>query len=147
MSYLASYLLRILVASEYVFVAAGLLVAQTAAAPRFEVATIKRSEPDTSGPLIGISAGRLTLTGFTLKELMVFGYWIHPSQVVGAAGWMDADKFDIVAKPDESQVPPGGRVPDDVLRQMLQVLLADRFKLNFHDEVKQLPVTVTYERQ
>jgi len=130
---------RILVASACVGIGAGLLVAQTPAAPAFEVATIKLSKPDTPGPLIGISAGRLTLTSFTLKELMVFAYWIHPSQVAGAAGWMDSDKFDIVAKPDENQAPLGARVPDDVLRQMLQVLLADRFKLNFHHEMKQLP--------
>jgi uncharacterized protein (TIGR03435 family) len=109
-------------------------------ATKFEVATIKLSKPDTPGPLIGISVARLTLTSFTLKELMVFAYWIHPSQVVGAAGWMDSDKFDIVAKPDESQVPHGGFVPNDVLRQMLRVLLADRFKLKFHHEMKPLPV-------
>jgi uncharacterized protein (TIGR03435 family) len=113
--------------------AAGLLVAQTPAAPAFEVATIKMSQPDTPGPSIGISAGRLTLTSFTLKELMVYAYWIHPSQVLGASGWMDSDKFDIVAKPE------GGQVPEEQLRKMLQTLLTDRFLLKFHREMKQLP--------
>src|SRR5580692_11105804 len=108
--------------------AAGLLVAQTPAAPAFEVATIKMSQPDTPGPSIGISAGRLTLTSFTLKELMVYAYWIHPSQVLGASGWMDSDKFDIVAKPE------GGQVPEEQLRKMLQTLLKDRFLLKFHRE-------------
>ena len=33
----------------------------------------------------------------------------------------------------------GGEYPEDVLRQMLRVLLADRFKLSFHHDMKQLP--------
>jgi uncharacterized protein (TIGR03435 family) len=111
----------------------GLLIADTPAAPAFEVATIKLAKPDTPGPLIGISAGRLTLTGFTLKELMVYGYWIHSSQVLGAPGWVDSEKFDIVAKPE------GSPVPEEQLRKMLQALLSDRFQLKYHREMKQLP--------
>jgi hypothetical protein len=36
--------------------------AQEPDAPAFEVTSIKPSQPDTAGPLIGISPGRLTLT-------------------------------------------------------------------------------------
>ena len=114
-------------------VAAGTVLAQTTAVPAFDVATIKLSQPDTAGPLIGISAGRLTLTSFTVKELMMYAYWIHPSQVVGAAGWTDSEKFDIVAKPE------GGQTPEEQLRKMLQTLLADRFQLKFHRDTKPLP--------
>jgi len=113
--------------------AAGTVVAQTPAVPAFDVATIKLSQPETAGPLIGISAGRLTLTSFTFKELMMYAYWIHPSQVLGAAGWTDSEKFDIVAKPE------GGQTPEEQLRKMLQTLLADRFKLKFHRDKKLLP--------
>jgi uncharacterized protein (TIGR03435 family) len=119
--------------------AAGAAFAQPATPAVFEVATIKLSQSTAPGPGIGLGAGRLTLTNFTLKELMVYAYWVHPNQVLGAAGWMDSDKFDIVAKPEASQVPAGGRVPEDQLRQMLQVLLADRFQLKFHHDMRQLP--------
>ena len=114
----------------------GPLVADTPVAPAFEVATIKLAKPDTAGPLIGISAGRLTLTGFTLKELMVYAYWIHQSQIVGASGWMDSEKFVIVAKPE------GGQVPEPQLRQMLQTLLIDRFQLKLHHDLRQIPAYV-----
>lgn len=110
--------------------------AQGPDAPAFEVTSIKASEPETKGPLIGISAGRLTLTGFTLKELMVYAYWIHPDQVQKSSGWMDSQKFDIVAKPER------GSVPEDQMRRMLQVMLAERFKLTFHHDRKDLPVYV-----
>jgi uncharacterized protein (TIGR03435 family) len=63
---------------------------------------------------------------------MVYAYWIHPTQVLGATGWMDSDKFDVVAKPE------GDQVPEDQLRKMLQTLLADRLQLKFHHEMKEL---------
>ena len=111
--------------------------AQAADAPAFEVTTIKPSQPDsTAGPLIGISGGRITLTGFTLKLLMVYAYWIHPNQVAGSSGWMDSEKFDIVAKPEKAFL------PQDQLRRMLQTMAADRFKLKFHHEQRELPVYV-----
>src|SRR6185312_17526388 len=91
--------LHVLLASACLHIGQAFLIAQTKPTLSFEVATIKPSQPDTPGPLIGISASGLTLTSFTLKELMVFAYWVHPSQVAGASGWMDSDKFDIVAKP------------------------------------------------
>src|SRR4029077_18246393 len=69
----------------------------------------------------------------------MYAYWIHPSQVLvsagvlGAAGWMDSEKFDIIAKPEE------GQTPEEQLRKMLQTLLADRFQLKFHRDMKPLP--------
>lgn len=107
--------------------------AQGPDSPAFEVTTIKPSDPDTAGPLIGISVGRLTLTAFTLKELMVYAHWVHPNQVLGTSGWMDTQKFDIVAKPEK------GFSSQDQLRQMLQALLADRFKLKYHRGQRELP--------
>ncbi len=107
------------------------MFAQAPDGPAFEVTTIKMGQPGTAGPLIGISAGRMTLTGFTLKELMVYAYWIHPSQVIGTSGWMDSDKFDVTAKPEKP-------VPEEQLREMLQKMLADRFRLTWHRIEKQI---------
>jgi uncharacterized protein (TIGR03435 family) len=67
--------------------------------------------------------------------LMVYAYWIHPDQVQKTSGWMDSGKFDIAAKPE-------GFVPEDQLRRMLQAMLAERFKLMFHHDQKELPVYV-----
>jgi uncharacterized protein (TIGR03435 family) len=108
--------------------------AQAADAPKFEVTTIKPSEPDTEGPVIGISAGSLKLQAFTLRQIMMYAYWIHPDQIQKASGWMESEKFDIVAKPEKSPM------PEEQMRRMLQILLSERFKVNFHHEQKDLPV-------
>lgn len=114
-------------------VSQGVAFAQGGDAPAFEVTSIKLSKLETTDPLIGISPGRLTLTGFNLKMLMVYAYWIHPDQVQKTSGWMDSEKFDIVAKPERA-------VSQDQLRRMLQVMLTERFKLTFHHEQKELPI-------
>src|ERR1700685_4251134 len=53
-------------------------------------------------------------------------------QVVGP-GWIDTDKFDLVAT-----IPAGTTVPQ--FHQMFQSLLAERFKLVVHHESRQVPV-------
>src|SRR5262249_2967031 len=44
----------------------------------------------------------------------------------------DADRFDIVAKADSAQ----GEVKDEQWREMIQLLLEDRFQLKYHREMK-----------
>jgi uncharacterized protein (TIGR03435 family) len=104
-----------------------------AQAPAFEVATIKLSQFGTPGPVIGISAGSIALTGFTFKQLMGYAWWLHSGQVLGTAGWTDSERFDIVAKPGL------GHVPEPQLRTMLQALLVNRFHLTFHHDMKVVP--------
>jgi uncharacterized protein (TIGR03435 family) len=62
----------------------------------------------------------------TLKELIVQAY---KAVDVTGPGWLNSDRFDIIAK-----APPG--TPEDTLRLMLQTLLVDRFKLLIHREQK-----------
>jgi uncharacterized protein (TIGR03435 family) len=53
-------------------------------------------------------------------------------QLSGGPGWLDSDRFELQAKAEgagESQ-----------LRQMLQALLSERFKLVVHTESKEMPV-------
>ena len=104
------------------------------AKPKFEVATIKPSDPGRPG--WGITANRsgtLTTLNTTLADLIKFAYDLHPRQVTGAPAWFDSERFDISAKPDT----PG--LPNIVqMKLMLQQLLADRFALTFHKEKKEL---------
>jgi uncharacterized protein (TIGR03435 family) len=51
----------------------------------------------------------------------------------GAPPWLNADRFDVVAK-----VPPG--TPADSIRLMMQKLLAERFHLTVHKEEKMMKV-------
>src|SRR5690349_8889926 len=83
--------------------AAGLVLGQsgpTSTAPAgFDVASIKPSDPATRGMQIGVSPGGMfTAKGVTVKVLVQQAYDIRDFQISGGPGWLDTEKYDIVAK-------------------------------------------------
>jgi len=68
-----------------------------------------------------------------MRQLIVEAYKVLPFQVVGP-DWLTADRFDVVCK-----MPVASRKEDAPL--MLQSLLADRFKLMVHRELKEQSVS------
>jgi uncharacterized protein (TIGR03435 family) len=111
----------------------------------FEVADIKPSDPNASGPGRGGGfqpGGRLDLRGITLKQLVVIAWDTMPDLVVGGPKFIETDKFDIVAKAPAQAMTgtsangPGNQPPLDIdaLRLMLRALIIDRFKLTTHME-------------
>jgi uncharacterized protein (TIGR03435 family) len=100
--------------------------------PRFEVATIKPSDPN-QRRLYSISGTEVTAVGATANDLIVFAYGVHARQISGAPAWVESDKFDIRGKPEG-----GGRPNPIQFKTMLQKLLADRFQLAFHFDKKAL---------
>jgi uncharacterized protein (TIGR03435 family) len=114
-------------------------------ATEFEVADIKPSDPNASGPGRGGGfqpGGRLDLRGITLKDLIVIAWDTTPGLVAGGPKFIETDKFDIVAKAPASASattggPGRGNQPPldiDALRLMLRALIIDRFKLTTHME-------------
>jgi uncharacterized protein (TIGR03435 family) len=105
------------------------LLAQTPQ-PTFEVADVKPSDPRNLTPRGKgriLPGGRIELPGATLKELIILAYGMQEDMVSGGPGWVSRDRYEVVAKGP-------GNVSIDVLRQMLQSLLTERFKLSFHRE-------------
>jgi uncharacterized protein (TIGR03435 family) len=106
--------------------------------PSFEVATIK---PNNSG---AASMQGLTLRGrnfatrnSSLGDLIAFAYNVQAKQIVGGPDWMDKDRYDIAAVPEQEGVPNA-----EQLRTMIKKLLTDRFKLAFHNDKKELSAYV-----
>jgi uncharacterized protein (TIGR03435 family) len=106
--------------------------------PSFEVATIK---PNISG---AASMQGLTLRGrnfatrnSSLGDLIAFAYNVQMKQIIGGPDWMEKDRYDIAAVPEQEGVPN-----PDQLRTMIKKLLADRFKLTFHNDKKELSAFV-----
>jgi uncharacterized protein (TIGR03435 family) len=77
--------------------------------------------------------GALNATNVSLKKLITYAYDLQDYQITGDAGWMESERYDILAKGE-----PG---PDSarLIRQRVQTLLADRFQLAFHRTTKELP--------
>jgi uncharacterized protein (TIGR03435 family) len=105
--------------------------------PSFEVATIKPSKPDSLGKMFRVQGRRFSTLNTTLSDIISFAYGTHPKQLVGAPAWVETDKFDIEAQPDGDGAPS-----DKQWKVMWQKLLAERFKLSFHRDKKELSVYV-----
>ncbi len=103
--------------------------------PSFEVATIKPSPPDQRGKLYRVQGRRFSTVNTTLSDLITFSYGIQVRQIVGAPAWIESDKYDLAAQPDGE-----GQPNDRQWKLMVQKLLADRFKLSFHRDKKELSV-------
>ncbi len=98
--------------------------------PAFEVASIRRNT-STSGRVMMDGAGdRFRITNASLRILIVQAYELLDEQLVGGPGWMNNDRFDIVAV--------RGGAPFDQVPAMLRTLLAERFKLQAHVEAREM---------
>jgi len=100
----------------------------------FDSASIKPNTSGSGGFSMGTSHGRLTATNVSVQTLVEKAFLLKEFQVSGGPGWLATERYDIVAKID------AGTISDDDLWLSLQPLLADRFHLKFHRELKQLPV-------
>ena len=104
------------------------------ARPEFEVATIKRSAPDSDPFMQAHPGGRLEISRATLRTLTAFAYRLQPFQISGGPPWSRSAYFSISAKAKDE--PPS----EDRVLLMIQSLLAERFSLRVHSKTKEAPV-------
>src|ERR1700722_13894756 len=125
--------------------------APAAGSPSFVVATIKSSDPNRSDnkSSIGLSpGGSFSASSMSLKQLVEFvqdfGYIDVDQRIAGGPKWLGSAKFDIEAKCDEATARAFGTMPTKqrirTEQDMIQAMLADRFKLRTHHETRRLPV-------
>jgi uncharacterized protein (TIGR03435 family) len=122
------------------FTCAVLVPAQVPARPEFEVASIKPNRSGVSiariNPLAFTPGGRFTATNVTLVDLIVRFYPTRRIQMQGGPGWIDSDRFDVIAKAAESR----RELKYEDFIPLVQALLEDRFKLALHREPKVVQV-------
>jgi len=116
--------------------ASGLCQLKTGTAPRleFEVASIKPSNPNADGGIIKPLPGgqSYAATNVPVKLMIKLMFHLSDRQISGGPGWIETDPYDVEAKAD-------GPHAIDELHVMFQNLLIDRFKLQFHKEMRTLP--------
>ena len=102
--------------------------------PTFEVASIKPSPRDGSQAGINRTAGQFTTSNLSLPFLIRWAYELDEDRLLGVPKGFNSVMFDITAKiPADEKLIPGM-----TLRLMMQNLLADRFKLRVHRELREL---------
>jgi uncharacterized protein (TIGR03435 family) len=111
------------------------VLAAQAAAPAFEVATIRLSPPEAQGALINFpQPGRLSVTNFTLRMLIGQAYQseLGPGfQISGGPSWIEKDRYVILGQ-------AAGGVTRAEMMLMLKTLLVERFALKAHSEMKEV---------
>lgn len=105
------------------------------AVPKFEVITVKPSDPSRPGKLFTIRGRQIMTINTTMNDLVTFAYGLHVKQLVNAPDWFATDKFDLTGVPDTE-----GRPNAEQFRMLIQSALTDRFKLTFHHDQKELSV-------
>jgi len=113
--------------------------ATAGAAPVFAVTSIKPSAPSPDGRMFVDSGTRpggqwfAQNTEFVSILRSAYPAFSLPGQIVGGPDWIGTRRFDINARAD-------GSPPPDVMARMLQRLLADRFSLRVHTELREVDV-------
>jgi uncharacterized protein (TIGR03435 family) len=115
---------------------------------RFEVASIKPNSGGDRALLDPQPDGGLRAVNATPRMLITMAYEVRDFQLLGGPRWMASERYDITAKPETFQ----GRTPDPAsltdeqiqsqVFERLRVLLADRFHLLVHREMKEVPAYV-----
>ena len=120
----------------------------------FEVVSVKPAKSGGSESHINTSPDRLSCFNIPLSDIILFAYAITSNQLEGVPPWAKSERYTIEA------VAPAGtaeqfqsvlKLPADQrsaevaefeqsFRQMIQSLLADRFKLKVTRALKQMPV-------
>lgn len=120
--------------SALLFAAAA---APACAQARFEVASVRPAAPGATArdARIGFRGDRFEAKASTVGDILdMLGGW-QLYRVAGGPAWMRTDRYDIEAKADR-ELQPGDREPAVV------ALLAERFRLESHREMREAPVVV-----
>lgn len=106
--------------------------------PSFEVATIKPNNTGATSMQGLVIRGRKFITrASSLGDLISFAYEVQAKQIVNAPDWIDKDRYDIEAAPEQEGVPNAEQI-----RIMIRKLLADRFALKFHKDKRDMSAYV-----
>jgi uncharacterized protein (TIGR03435 family) len=103
--------------------------------PDWDVVTVKPTLPSDQGDSIHTDGRRVVITRYSVQGMLLFGYGVQKSQLVGVPAWAQTERFDIdglatvEGKPDVKQ-----------LQRMMQKILNERFGMKLHHEQRPLPV-------
>jgi len=114
----------------------GFCLKPAAAQVAFDVASIRPSGAEVKFEHDGnteVSHGTLRMHDVTISTCIRYAYGVAPAQIVGAPKIASEVHYDITAKADGDTSPAQ-------MKLRMRALLADRFKLAFHHEKKELKV-------
>jgi bla regulator protein BlaR1 len=122
-------------------------LAQSTKPPVFEVTSVKESGAREVSKDKGVQffpSGRFVAEGLPLTVIIAIAYGLplQSDRLTGGPAWIGNLGYSIEAAAEKDAIAPGTALNsrNEKIRLMLQALLADRFKLRIHREVKEGPV-------
>ena len=110
----------------------------------YEVATIRPTKPGDMGGVRTLPSGEFISNGMSVKTTVGTAYGKFSFQILGGPAWLESDKYDIEAKPDNALAEQQSKLSLEQRAEeqgrMLQALLEDRLKLKVHLESRELPL-------
>ena len=141
-------MIRVTAILSVAMLASSALLAQTPDASPEYVATVKPSNPAVFKSSIQLApGGRFMATGATVGMLIKFTEDLMDDQLLGGPSWIGSERYDIVGQLDNPLGADPRTLNDEQrmafqqqVKKMVEAVLADRFQLKFHREMKELPV-------
>jgi uncharacterized protein (TIGR03435 family) len=100
----------------------------------FDAASVRQNTSSDAGSRCCFDDNHhVTARNASVRALLMQAFPIQPMQFVGGPGWLDTDRFDIVAK-------ASAETPSTDVRVMLQNLLIERFSIKLHIDTRNLPI-------
>ena len=113
----------------------------SASGQAFEVASI-HTRTDGTGDTwttrpfrFDFSGSKIFIENFRLIDLITYAYDLKDYELLGEPRWADIDRYDVTANSAD-----GVSLTRDNARPMMRALLTDRFRLQVHTDMKDMPV-------
>jgi uncharacterized protein (TIGR03435 family) len=110
--------------------------------PEFEVAEVKLSPPEATQPRAQLlPSGQVNASGVPLNLMINLAWDLpNPDYIINAPGWLPTTRYELIARAYASPTPAlNVQQDEDLVRQMLQALIVERFKLKYHMEERPMP--------
>lgn len=102
------------------------------AKPKYDVVTVKPSDPNRPGKLFTIQGRQVLTINTTVNDLITFAYSLQTKEILNAPAWMD-EKYDVNGIPDVEGTPNIKQ-----MRMLMADALVQRFGLKFHTEQRNM---------
>jgi uncharacterized protein (TIGR03435 family) len=103
--------------------------------PGWEVVTVRPSDPNDRNDMFDVQGRHAIIENQPVEIMLMFGYSLQKSQIVGLPEWAKTERFSLDGVPDVDGQPDVRQ-----FQGMVRKLLAERFGLKAHMEQREMPV-------